>query len=231
MPSKKPSSPPTAAPAGRKAGRAIKAGDKVVVGGDRLPGRKAAPAKKVPAKKVPAKKAAPKKAPSKPLPKESRLKPENAERLAGWQKWRESKGAIEELCQWIGEGDHTHSLNAWCIERNWNWTTVAKWIEADADRSTLYRHACEQRGWVMFEAVITTAHEAVSKGEKGMDSAAVADKRLRVDTLKWAAGRLNSKFTDKLQVGGSDDMPPVKHAVSGELTMSPSEAYLRMIGK
>lgn len=54
--------------------------------------------------------------------------------------------------------------------------------------------------------------------------------RLQIDARKWLAGKMSpKKYGDKVAVGGADDLPPVKHAV--DVILSPSEAYLRMIGK
>lgn len=200
---------------------------------------KAAPAKKPAAKKVPAKKVPAKKAPAKKAaaPKahglRSRFKPENAARLATWEYWRDRPGAIDELCQWIAEGDATHSLLAWCKARNWNWTTVAKWIDADLGRQSLYEKARQNRGDVVFEQILTVSNEPVPVAPMSgsIDSAAVMDKRLRVDTLKWMAGRLSPKYRDKVAVGGDADAPPIQHSISGEVTMTPNEAYMRMLGK
>lgn len=36
---------------------------------------------------------------------------------------------------------------------------------------------------------------------------------------------------DKVALGGAEDMPPIRNEVTGELKISPSEAYMRMLGK
>lgn len=207
---------------GRKKASGAKPGDMVKVGGG-------AP----PARKVAAKKAAPKKAPAKKDKAiHSPIKPENAERLKRWQAWRERPDAIDELCEFITGGTAEHSLTKFCEGRGFLLTTVLKWLAADEERQRIYDLACRHRGQVMFDNILTVANEPVPSSEKGLDGAAVADKRLRVDTLKWAAGRMDPKrFGDKVQVGGADDLPPVAHKVEGTLEISPSEAYMRMIGK
>lgn len=57
----------------------------------------------------------------------------------------------------------------------------------------------------------------------------IEHRRLQVDARKWYAEKLApKKYGEKVQVGGADDLPPVK--TEGSVTLEPSEAYKRMLG-
>lgn len=65
-----------------------------------------------------------------------------------------------------------------------------------------YTRAMVERGNWYAERAIEVAEEPIAPG----DSAAVNDKRLRVDTYKWFASRLNPKrWGDRLEVSGLGD--------------------------
>jgi len=151
--------------------------------------------------------------------------------LARWRAWKDQPGAIDEVCDWIAGGGSERSLSAWVRAKGFRWHTVWWWIKASQERLEAYDRACDTRATVMFERVLEVASEEPERTAAGsVDPGSVADKRLRVDTLKWAAGRLAPKrFGDKLQLGGADDLPPMRQEVAATLT--PSEAYMRMLGK
>ena len=68
--------------------------------------------------------------------------------------------------------------------------------------SQRYSRAMLDRGTWYAERAIEVAEEPVAPG----DSAAVNDKRLRVDTYKWAAGKLDpKKWGERLELGGLGD--------------------------
>lgn len=179
---------------------------------------------------------------AKPAAKRSTRKPKTAPapapvdpraaRLARWQAWSKRPEAIEELCEFIAGGGATHNLNVWCETNDFNYTTVLKWLATDKKRQALYDQARDLRADAIFDEIVTVANEPVPSNNFGnLDSGAVADKRLRIDTLKWMAGRLAPKrYGDKVQVGGAEGLPPVQQHNTGSVTLTPSEAYMKMIG-
>jgi hypothetical protein len=53
--------------------------------------------------------------------------------------------------------------------------------------------------------------------------------KLRVEARKWLLAKLApKKYGDRTTLAG-DDEAPIRHQVAGELTLSPSEAYMRMV--
>lgn len=93
-------------------------------------------------------------------------------------------------------------------------TTVAVAKDHGVDLSCLYRWldetpdayalARQDRAHRLFEQLQVVANEPVPSTAQGSyDSAAVADKRLRVDTYKWMASKLLPKtYGDKLELDG-----------------------------
>ena len=98
---------------------------------------------------------------------------------------------------------------------------LCAWIEADAERS----HACARAREVSGQAYDEMASQIISDAKDPFDLAKA--KELAVH-WRWRAKAVNPRrYSDKVQVGGSEDMPPVR--VDGKLTISPDEAYKRMI--
>ena len=90
--------------------------------------------------------------------------------------------------------------------------TIQRWVESNEDFCRQYARAREERGWTLAEAALAVCDEAVPLVEtqhgKYYDAGAVANKRLRVDTLKWFASKLAPKvFGEKVQVGGPGNGP------------------------
>lgn len=51
--------------------------------------------------------------------------------------------------------------------------------------------------------------------------------RVAIDAEKWQAGKENSKYGDKMQLGGASDLPAIK--TESAITLAPDEAYKRML--
>lgn len=140
--------------------------------------------------------------------------PKKRERLQRWREWTAKPGAIEELCDHIAGGGH---LLGWTQERDFAYRTVDAWIQADADRSALYARARELRADVKAAELESIADEPIPDVEtqwgKHKDAAAVAHQKLRVETRKWAASKLNPRrYGDKVEVEARHT-----HDVMGEL--------------
>lgn len=172
-------------------------------------------------KKAPAKKAAPKRKTAKPL--------------TPWQKWCATPdAAMESLCSHVTGGGH---MAEYCQAREIEYTTMLKWVNRDPGRVQLYARAREDRADKLADEIVAISDEvevaARYDGEDvklAMDAAAVARNRLRVDARKWVAAKLKPRtYGEKLALGGDADAPPIQTAAT--VTVDPSEAYLRMIGK
>lgn len=136
------------------------------------------------------------------------------------------------------------SLVVICKDENFpSRTTVMRWLQDDVHVGFRdnYARAREAQADFYAEAIIDIADEECTYVKHGdgddekevevaFDSAAVARNRLRVDARKWYASKLApKKYGDKVAVGGADDLPPIKSSI--DVTLTPTEAYLRMIGK
>jgi hypothetical protein len=77
--------------------------------------------------------------------------------------------------------------------------TLSKWLREDAELQKQYAHAREAQGDIYADRVIDTAID------KSLDP---AEKRVRMDAYKWAAGKRKPKvYGDKLAIGGDPDSP------------------------
>lgn len=132
--------------------------------------------------------------------------------LTPTQQWRsDPERAMSDLHEWMAHGG---SLRAFCAENGLSLTRVHEWIHSDPHRAGQYARAQELRAEFLAERVIDTGDEPVRINSKGdLDSADVALKRLKVDSLKWAASKLAPRrFGDKIEVDAT-----VKHDVVGDL--------------
>lgn len=127
---------------------------------------------------------------------------------------------IEAICEWVANGE---SLRSWCIQNKFNNKTVIDWIDADEHRAKHYARAREDRADAVFEALDDLAEKAATS----QSAVEVAGLRLKADTIKWKLARMSpKKYGDKIQVGGADDLPPIRQDVN----ITPEEAYRRMLG-
>lgn len=148
------------------------------------------------------------------------------DRLSRWTAWKAEPQEYEDLLSEIAAGK---SLNAWVGEQGFAMSTVYDWIDADEQRAAKYARARELQGeWHAQRILLEAEREPERLPSGAVDSGWVADKRLRVDTLKWIASKLAPKrYGDKLAIGGDEDAP----AVRVDVNLSPAEAYQRMLGK
>ena len=57
----------------------------------------------------------------------------------------------------------------------------------------------------------------------------IEHRKLRVSTRQWLLSKLRpEKFGDKMQLGGANDLPPIRSET--HVTLSPEDAYKKMIG-
>ena len=105
---------------------------------------------------------------------------------------------VEAALVLIAEGASTHKA-----ARGLGVSQAALWSALNQPQyANRYVRAMLDRGTWYAERAIEVAEEPVAPG----DSAAVNDKRLRVDTYKWAAGKLDpKKWGERLELGGLGD--------------------------
>lgn len=133
------------------------------------------------------------------------------------------------ICTQLADGN---SLVSICREPEMpHRATVFRWLQDREDFRDMYVRAREAQADKLAEETIEIADEEVtmvrrSKHTYGakpkddadendievvFDSAAVARNRLRVDARKWMAAKLApKKYGEKVQLGGAEDLPPMR---------------------
>ncbi len=118
------------------------------------------------------------------------------------------------ICRRLAEGEPLRSI---CRDKAMpNKATVLRWLadKANADFRDQYVHAREMQADALFDEALEIADDASGDwstdkdGKKTLDHEHVQRSRLRVDTRKWAAGKLAPKrYGDKLQHTGEGGGP------------------------
>jgi hypothetical protein len=105
----------------------------------------------------------------------------------------------DEICQRIAGGENLRQI---CAEDELpSERTIYRWLAAESTFCQQYAHARKAWADAQIEEVI-----AVSKD----DQLKADDKRVQIDTLKWAMGKLNGKYSDKVKhVGGDEGDNPI----------------------
>lgn len=106
------------------------------------------------------------------------------------------------ICDRIASGENLRQI---CEDENMpNERTVYRWLNADGAFCQDYARARKTWADAQIEHIV-----AVSKDDtRGADH-----KRVEIDTLKWAMGKLNGKYSDKVKhVGGDEDDAPIRTA-------------------
>lgn len=89
--------------------------------------------------------------------------------------------------------------------------TVYRWLRASAEFSEEYARA--RKHWA--DAQIERIQEIAASDARTADH-----KRLEIDTLKWAMGKLNGKYSDKMKhVGGDEGDAPIRTVTGIEWTV------------
>lgn len=104
-----------------------------------------------------------------------------------------------DLCSHLADG---FSLEGWAKPRGRTKQAVRQWITATPERNALYREARRMQADTHIDQLIELADEAVPTDALGrMDSSAVNDKRLRIDTRKWIAAKFHPDlYGDKVAI-------------------------------
>ena len=125
--------------------------------------------------------------------------------LSPWNAWKASPDAIEVLCDHVINGGHA---NEFVKAREFSYTNLLRWLNADPARMEMYTRAREDRADKLADELVAISDEvevsARYEGEEvrlSLDAAAVARNRLRVDARKWVASKLKPRvYGDKLDV-------------------------------
>jgi hypothetical protein len=112
---------------------------------------------------------------------------------------------LDWLCDQLIDGRSVRSV---AKELNASAVAIIKWIDREPGRMRQYQLARQAQADAIADDLIDLADEPVPIGPDGrMDSAAVNDKRLRIDTRKWIASKYRpAMYADKVQV--EDVTPP-----------------------
>ena len=104
------------------------------------------------------------------------------------------------------------------------------WVAKDDSIRVKYEFAMHMRADLYAEEIIEisdeTHVEAKYDGEDvrlALDATAVARNRLRVDTRKWLAAKMNAKkYGDKVAIGGAEDLPAIQsvHSMSTDALLA-----------
>jgi hypothetical protein len=120
---------------------------------------------------------------------------------------------LASLCDHIATGK---TLRSWAKKAGFDHCSVLRWLRADPEgRLKTYRDARQMQVESAMDTLLDLADEKMPSDEHGrMDSAAVNDKRLRIDTRKWIASKLHpAVYGDKVGVeaninGNLAELPP-----------------------
>jgi hypothetical protein len=141
--------------------------------------------------------------------------------LTSYEKLEQS--GIDSICQRVEDGE---SLRAISLDLGVPLSSANKWIDIDENRRVHYAQARDSRAEGYFEDLDDVSKDATT----ALTAVEVAGLRLKADNIKWKLARMNAKkYGDKVSVGGADDLPPIKSSL--DVALTPTEAYLRMIGK
>ena len=105
---------------------------------------------------------------------------------------------LNDICDKLAEGNSLRSIGRGMDIPE---STVRYWLRENGGNFSQYARARELQGDCYFDAVIDIADDTTMSAD---------DRRIAIDARKWAAGKLNGKYSDKLKhVGGDGDDNPI----------------------
>lgn len=109
------------------------------------------------------------------------------------------------ICERLSSGE---SLRSICRDDDMpNITTVWRWLNKHEEFSKQYVRAREEQAEALVDEMIAIADKA--HPDHLTDD--VQDRRLRIETRKWVAGKMKGKYSDKVKhVGGDEDDSPIQ---------------------
>ncbi len=121
-----------------------------------------------------------------------------------------TEALVAEICRRLAEGETLRSV---CRDKAMpDKATILRWLadKKKADFREQYIYAREMQADALFDEALEIADDASGDwstdkdGKKVLDHENIQRSRLRVDTRKWAAGKMApKKYGDKLDLGGS----------------------------
>lgn len=124
-----------------------------------------------------------------------------------WELWKETTGAIDELCDYVIAGNHLHGF---AKARGFGYTSMRRWIKADADRAAMYADARVERTHMLVDEMIELAdnvpgipvevgtnEDGTPKFENIVTKEAIAQQKMRIEARQWYASRLNKQYSEK----------------------------------
>ena len=107
---------------------------------------------------------------------------------------------MAEVYRRMAEGE---SLRSICRDENMpSRSTVNLWV-IEESHSDHYARAKEVRADLYFDEILEIADDTTKSAE---------DRRIAIDARKWAAGKLCSKYSDKVRhIGGDEGDNPIAH--------------------
>ena len=122
---------------------------------------------------------------------------------------------FDEICERMVNGESVRSI---CKDDHMPAiSTLMKILRTNPDRTSQYALATQMRADAMFEEVLNIADDgsndymlknAEDPTSFALNGEHVQRSRLRVDTRKWALGRMNpKKYGEKTFIGGVEDAP------------------------
>lgn len=105
---------------------------------------------------------------------------------------------LASICDQLTTGK---SLRAICRELGKPESTVRYWFRENGGSFAQYARARELQADSYFDQILDIADDTTMTPE---------DRRIAIDARKWAAGKLNGKYSDKVKhVGGDDGDNPI----------------------
>lgn len=139
-----------------------------------------------------------------------------------------SPDLLNDICEWMRKGNAAIKFDF--AGHGKTERSFFRWMVAqatDAQRQD-YARSYMDRADVLFEECLNIADDSTddvmfltaedNDGDSGraiIKHSAIQRARLRVDTRKWAIGKMNpKKYSDKIAIGGADDLPPIQAKVN-----------------
>jgi hypothetical protein len=146
---------------------------------------------------MPAKKTAAKKVPAKPPKKKTGPPPVAKNKL--------TDAGVRAIASMIVEGESYRDISA---HFEVSLATLASWIEENPERSRVCARAREISAQTFDEQALEVVRGAT-------DMFALAKAKEEAIHLRWRAKAANPRrYGEKMALGGADDLPPIKNAVS-----------------
>ena len=137
-----------------------------------------------------------------------------------WSLWKATPDdALEELCDRIQGGESQAAVaESLGVDR----AELHRWVAAESQRSARVQLARANSAVVWDEKA---EHEI----RAAFDPFELSKAKELAHHYRWRASKISPAYGDKVQHGGAEDLPPI--AVTGDLTLTPLDAYMRLIGK